>query len=219
MNPSRPGQEVWMVHESPSSYGSAGLEFRDAKTGALIFGVDGQNTDIGRGVAYDIDPRYPGYEMWGARGGLMSSTGVQITASRPSQMNFCVWWDADLLRETLDGTTIYKWDWTNNVNNSILSPAGLSSDNGTKATPGLSADILGDWREEVIWRTNDNKELRIYTTTIPTEHRFYTLMHDPQYRLAIAWQNVAYNQPPHPGFYLGEGMAPAPRPNITTAKP
>jgi len=77
-------------------------------------------------------------------------------------------------------------------------------------------DLDGDWREEVIWRTRDNRELRIYTTTIPTEHRFYTLMHDPQYLLAIAWQNVAYNQPPHPGFYLGAGMKAPPRPNITT---
>jgi hypothetical protein len=76
----------------------------------------------------------------------------------------------------------------------------------------LSADLFGDWREEVIWRTTDNKELRIYTTTIPTEHRFYTLMHDPHYRLSIAWQNVAYNQPPHTSFYLGEGMAKPPRP-------
>jgi rhamnogalacturonan endolyase len=218
MNPSRPGQEVWMVHEDPASYGSAGLEFRDARTGALIFGVDGQNSDVGRGVAYDIDPRYPGYEMWGARGGLMSSTGVQINANHPSQMNFCVWWDADLLRESLDGTTIYKWDWTNSVNNSILSPAGIASNNGTKATPCLSADILGDWREEVIWRASDNSELRIYTTIIPATNRLYTLMHNPQYRCAIAWQNTGYNQPPHPGFFLGQDMRPQPLAPISNAK-
>ena len=91
------------------------------------------------------------------------------------------------------------------------------SNNGTKATPGLSADILGDWREEVIWRESDNTALRIYVTTIPTTHRFYTLMHDRQYRVAIAWQNVAYNQPPHPGFFLGDGMSPPPVPNIVTS--
>jgi rhamnogalacturonan endolyase len=78
----------------------------------------------------------------------------------------------------------------------------------------LSADILGDWREEVIWRTIDNKELRIYTTAIPTKYRFYTFMHDPQYRLSVAWQNVGYNQPPHTSFYMGEGMGPPPRPPI-----
>lgn len=218
MSPSRPGQEVWMIHESPASYGSAGLEFRDARTGALIFGVDGQNSDVGRGVAYDIDPRYPGYEMWGARGGLMSSTGVQIWSSHPSQMNFCVWWDADWLRESLDGTTVYKWDWTNNANNSIFSPAGVSSINGSKATPCLSADIFGDWREEIIWPTSGNNELRIYTTTIPATNRFYTLMHDPQYRCAIAWQNTCYNQPPHPGFFLGHDMRPQPLAPISEAK-
>ena len=94
---------------------------------------------------------------------------------------------------------------------------GCAANNGSKSTPTLSADLLGDWREEVIWRSQDNKELRLYTTTIPTRHRLRTLMHDPQYRLSIAWQNVAYNQPPHTGFYLGAGMADPPRPNITTA--
>jgi autotransporter-associated beta strand protein len=206
MDPWRPGKEIWMVHEDPGSYGPTGLEYRDAKTGALIFGVDGQGADVGRGVAYDIDPRYRGYEMWGARGGLMSATGVQISSTHPSQENFCVWWDSDVLRETLDGTTIYKWDWNSSVNNSILSPSGISSDNGTKSTPCLSADIFGDWREEVIWRTSDNLNLRIYTTTTPATNRIYTLMHDPQYRCAIAWQNTGYNQPPHPGFFIGADM-------------
>jgi rhamnogalacturonan endolyase len=96
----------------------------------------------------------------------------------------------------------------------MLTAEGCASNNGTKATPALSADILGDWREEVIWRTTDNKELRIYTTIIPTKHRLYTLMHDPQYRLSVAWQNVAYNQPPHTSFFMGEGMAKPPRPAI-----
>jgi rhamnogalacturonan endolyase len=210
MDPNRPGLEVWMVHESPSVYGPTGLEYRDARTGALIFGLDGQNADVGRGVAIDIDPRYPGYEMWGARGGLMAGNGVQITANRPGQMNFACWWDADLLREILDGTTISKWDWNANTANTLLSPAGLASNNGTKSTPCLSADILGDWREEVIWRSAANNELRIYTTTIPSTNRFYTLMHDPQYRCAIAWQNTGYNQPPHPGFNIGPDMYPQP---------
>lgn len=89
--------------------------------------------------------------------------------------------------------------------------------NGSKATPAISADLFGDWREEVVWRTSDNKELRIYTTIIPTHHRFYTLMHDPVYRLGIAWQNVAYNQPPHVGYYLGAGMDQPKRPAIFMA--
>ena len=96
----------------------------------------------------------------------------------------------------------------------MLTADGCTSNNGSKATPALSADILGDWREEVIWRTIDNKELRVYTSMIPTKYRFYTFMHDPQYRLSVAWQNVAYNQPPHTSFYMGEGMAKPPRPSI-----
>lgn len=217
MEPGRPGQEVWMIHESPSQYGPYGLEMHDARTGEILVGVDGQNADIGRGVAYDLDPRYRGYEMWGSRGGLMSATGVEISTAKPSQANFCAWWDADTLRESLDGTTVRKWDWNANANNSILSPGGLSSNNGTKSTPALSADLFGDWREEIIWRTSDNQNLRIYTATTVATNRLVTLMHDPQYRVAIAWQNVAYNQPPHPGYFIGAGMYPPPVPPISNA--
>jgi rhamnogalacturonan endolyase len=61
----------------------------------------------------------------------------------------------------------------------------------------------------------DNNNLIIYTTTIPTTFKFRTLLHDPQYRVAIAWQNSCYNQPPHLGYYLGSGMATPIKPNIT----
>lgn len=86
--------------------------------------------------------------------------------------------------------------------------------NGTKATPALCADLLGDWREEVLWPTADGRELRVYSTTTPTAHRLPTLMHDPQYRLSVAWQNVAYNQPTQVGFHLGDRMGVPPRPPI-----
>ena len=206
IDPSRPGLEAYGVHETPSLYGTAGSELRDASTGELIFGVSGEGTDVGRGVAMDIDPRHAGYEMWASRGGLRNSRGELITSSRPSPMNFGVWWDGDLLRELLDGVEISKWNWEDNSRPVLLAATDCSSNNGTKATPAFSADILGDWREEVIWRTTDNSRLRLYTTTIETTHRLATLMHDPQYRCAVAWQNTGYNQPPHPGFFLGEGM-------------
>jgi rhamnogalacturonan endolyase len=168
-------------------------------------------------VAMDIDPRYKGYEFWGSgpTGGLYNvqtcdpdpAKGPRarpISTAKPRQINFGIWWDGDLLRELLDGATISKWDWQAATSRTLLSPEGIASNNGTKATPVLSGDIFGDWREEVIWRSSDNREFRIYTTVIPTGHRMTTLMQDRQYRLAIAWQNVGYNQPPHPGFYLGE---------------
>ena len=228
MDPDRPGLEVFQPHESPTNYGPNAAEFRDARTGALIFGVQGSG-DIGRGLALDVDPRYRGYEMWasGNTGGMytaqqstpnavLGSRGVQISSTRPS-INFGVWWDGDLLRELLDGTSITKWNWLAGNTTTMLSDSGISSNNGTKATPCLSADIFGDWREEVVWRESGNAALRIYTTTIPTTFRFYTLMHDRQYREAIAWQNTGYNQPPHPSFFFGDGMAPPPTPNIVTS--
>ena len=226
MDPSRPGLEFFMPHESPGSYGNAGGEFRDARTGELIFGIPATN-DVGRGVAFDVDPNYPGYEMWATTNDpngdprmIYSSQGQAIYAM-PGNMhvNFGVWWDADLLRETLDGTTIGDWNYvTASRQNFSLANSSRASNNGTKATPSLSADILGDWREEVIWRRSDNTELQIWTTTIAATNRIYTLMHDSQYRQAIAWQNSGYNQPPHPSFFLGAGMAPPPIPQIYTVQ-
>jgi rhamnogalacturonan endolyase len=208
-DPARPGLEVFSVHETQSQYGSAPNDFRDARTGTLIWGAPGPNQgDIGRGMTMDLDPRTLGSESWSSRGGLYAANGTQISTARPSHINFAVWWDGDLLRESLDNVTISKWDWQASRLNTMLSVAGLNgaSNNGTKATPNLSADLFGDWREEVIWRNTNNEELMIFTTTIPTQYRMNTLMHDSHYRMSIAWQNVAYNQPPHTGFYLGDGM-------------
>ena len=137
--------------------------------------------------------------------------------NRPRRLpvNFAVWWDGDLQRELLDQNFILKWNWHTGTLEPLLVAHACTSNNGTKATPALSGDIWGDWREEVIWRTRDNTELRIYTSTIPTEHRIVTLMQDPQYRMAIAWQNTAYNQPPHPSFALDESLPLPSRPQVT----
>jgi rhamnogalacturonan endolyase len=215
LDPDRPGLEVFMVHEQPSD--NSGGDFRDARTGKLLWGLP-STKDAGRGMTADIDPRYRGSECWSAPSdGLYTCKGEKISDRKPRSCNFAVWWDGDLLRELLDRNVITKWNWAEGTETVLCTADGCVANNGTKATPAVCADILGDWREEVVWRTADNKELRIYTTTIPTEHRFTTLMHDPVYRLSVAWQNVAYNQPTHTGFYLGEGMAPPPRPYIRTS--
>lgn len=214
LDPERPGLEVWSAHEDASSYQGNGLWLRDAKTGEKLWGIPATN-DVGRGLAADVDPRYKGYEFWGAVGGLYNIKGEQISESKP-KMNFAVWWDGDLLREMLDGANLYKWNYNKNTHDrfKVLGKEGATKINGTKANPNLSADIFGDWREELIYRNEDNTELLIFTTTIPTDRRIYTLMHNPHYRVSVAWQNVAYNQPPHPGFYLGADMDKLPIPNI-----
>ncbi|XEC97554.1 rhamnogalacturonan lyase [Paenibacillus tarimensis] len=214
LDPTRPGLEVFQVHETPSDYG---IEMHDARTGELLWGIP-TTGDTGRGVSADLDPRYPGEEVW-AGGNLYSCKGEKIGDSVPSSTNFAIWWDGDLQRELLDHNHIDKWDYIHGKTVRLLTAAECESNNGTKATPCLQADLFGDWREEVVWRTADSTALHIYSTTDVTEHRIRTLMHDPVYRLAIAWQNVAYNQPPHPGFYLGEGMNPPPAPAIEIVMP
>ena len=214
LDPSRPGLEVFQVHEEPSN--CSGGDLRDGRTGELLWALP-STKDAGRGLAGNIDPRYPGDECWSAPSdGLYSCKGVKIGEAKPRSCNFLVWWDGDFLRELLDRNFIAKWNWETGREDPLLVAHDCAANNGTKATPALSADLLGDWREEVVWRTRDSRELRIYTTTIPTKHRLVTLMHDPQYRLSVAWQNVAYNQPPHPSFHLDEAAPAPPRPDIVT---
>ncbi len=204
MDPTRKGLELWQCHEEPAKYGEYGMEFRDVLTGKPIWGVSGEGKDVGRCMASDIDPTHYGYEVWGSVGGLYDCKGNQISATRPRSMNFAVWWDGDLTRELLDGNHVDKWDYQNGQLVRLFTAEGCSSNNGTKATPAVSGDLFGDWREEVVLKKNDSSALRIFTTTIPTTYKMPTLMHDAQYRVAIAWQNSGYNQPPHPSFYLGE---------------
>lgn len=210
--PSRPGQEIYMVHE----HNATGVSMRDARTGQVIWSLPSGGTDVGRGVIMDIDPRQPGAEAWASIGGLNTAAGRQIGSTKPGSVNFAAWWDGDLLRELLNGNTIDKWDYTNNSNRRLLSAGNYNaaSVNGTKSTPVLSGDLFGDWREEVIWRNTNNTQLMIFTTTAPTTHKLRTLMHDTQYRTAIAWQNTAYNQPPHPSFFIGDGMTTPPAPDL-----
>lgn len=204
-DPQHPNPIVFGIHENEGhrlDASTPAVAAFDARTGQTLWRI-GDGEDAGRGLAADIDPRHPGAEMWGGPSGLRTCRG-QLIGRAPQSANFAVWWDGDLLRELLDRNTISKWDWQNARQTTLFTAEGFLSNNGTKATPALSADLFGDWREEVVFRTADNTALRIFTTTIPTAYRMSTLMHDPQYRLSIAWQNAAYNQPPHTRFYLGE---------------
>lgn len=215
IDPERPGQEVWQCQEIPAEYGDTALDLHDGRIGNIMWGVPGVG-DVGRAMAADIDPRYKGLELWGATGVLYNCKGTEIATNKPT-INFGIWWDGDLSRELLDGTRLDKWDYTRNASDRLISfydYDDATDNNGSKRNPGLSADLLGDWREEVLLRSADNTKLLLFTTVIPSNIRLRTLMHDPQYRVAIAWQNSAYNQPPHPGFYLGTGMSELDQPNI-----
>ena len=202
--PSRQGMQVFGVHENEGDNEivkrTPAVAMFDGATGEIIW-QDGLGQDAGRGVAADIDPRYDGAECWCNIGGLRrGDTGEIISNRKPDSCNFTIYWDADPLAELLDHVSISKWNWNTESTDLLLKAERVVSNNGTKGNPCLSGDILGDWREEVIWPSEDQTELRIYSTTIPAVDRRATWMNDRQYRLAIAWQNVAYNQPPHSSF-------------------
>lgn len=214
IDPDIEGLEVFMPVEWASadpSQGRPGVAMRKAGDGQVLY-AHYKDGDIGRGLCADVTASHRGLECWASSGlGMYNAKGQNI-GSIPGSINFAIWWDGDLLRELLNGNTIDK-----HGGNRLLTASGCSSNNGTKSNPALSADIMGDWREEVIFKTTDSRFLNIYTTTITTSNRLRTLMHDPQYRVAIAWQNVAYNQPPHVSFYLGDGMTAPPAPNVVIA--
>ena len=216
LDPDRPGLELFDVHEENGTYA---WDIHDAATGEILWKGGMKGADNGRGCAADIVSSNRGQEFWSAERGpegieydkekrdqrpYNAITNTPAGTKKPS-MNFRIYWDGDLQDELLDGTTISKYGGsTLGVNGTPIGNLGSpSSCNGTKATPCLSADIFGDWREEVIlWSTSDNATLNIYTTTTSTPYRVPTLMHDHTYRMGIAWQNTAYNQPPHLGYYL-----------------
>ncbi|HVJ01885.1 MAG TPA: hypothetical protein VM662_06850, partial [Sphingomonas sp.] len=202
LDPSHPGLERFGVHEDFRGNGGVGASLLDAATGAVLWTIAGDR-DNGRGVAGDIDPRWPGAENWSSRHtGLADAKGNIVATPKPGPTNFLAYWDGDLQREFLDNITISKWNPATNRVDTLLTMTGTVSGNGTKATPVLSGDILGDWREEVVMAAADQQSLRIYVTPWPTQYRFRTLTADHIYRLGLAWQNVAYNQPPHLGFDL-----------------
>jgi hypothetical protein len=211
LDPSRPGLEVFKVDENTAKYSAW---FADARTGQILWHQPPCNCDNGRGDSDDVYAGSPGAESWSAGvDGLYSVRGQNI-GRKPSSNNFTIWWDGDPVRELLDGTHIDKYGPGGDIR--LLTGNGVHSNNGTKATPSLTADLFGDWREEAVWPTGDDRALRIYSTPDPTNMRITTLMHDTQYREAIAWQNTAYNQPPHPSFFIGDGMRTPPRPTVYT---
>lgn len=202
-SPAMKGLQVWDCHENKRD----GSSFRDARTGEVLFQVK-SSIDVGRCMAADIDPRNEGVEMWSwETGGIRNIKGEVVNPEMKTlSTNFAVWWDGDLLRELLDKNRITKYDWEAGVCKPLVTFDGSTSNNGTKANPSLQGDMIGDWREEVLLRTDDNTTLRLYISPIATDYRFHSFLEDPVYRISIATQNVAYNQPTQPGFYFGSDL-------------
>lgn len=203
MYPDRPGLEVFTIQENEGRtvrLKTPGAAMRDAGTGQILWSHS-PGIDVKRGLAADIDPRFPGYEAWGGPGGLRDRNGRDIGPC-PRSMGFAIWWDGDLLRELVSRSNVTKWAWEEGQERTIFETGCRGGARG----PNLVADVLGDWREELLMTAPDGKSLRLFSTPVPTKHRITTLMHDRQYRLGIAWQNVVYNKPAHPSFFLGHGM-------------
>ncbi len=199
------GLEIFMPHEDTK--GKYATTLRDGKTGKILYyqAQPSGGKDVGRGLIANVSSKFSGSEYWSTLDGNVMNSGEVVGSKRPS-VNFRIFWDGDLLDELLDGTTITKPNEELTAVGTLRNFSSVSnaaSCNTTKATPNLQADIFGDWREEVILHDSKTQsDLIIFTTTIPSEYKVPCLMTDRQYREAIAWQNVAYNQPPQLSYNL-----------------
>ena len=218
--PDRPGLEVYQIHEEKLLGGKGSWDLHDAATGEIIYKEGSDKVDNGRGMAADISAAYRGQEFWSYddRTPRRADNGKPTSLSSQSA-NFRLYWNGDLQDELLDGhyakNSSDEFDHVDHIYitagdaNRIVDWTNRSTCNTTKMTPCLTADILGDWREEVVlWDYQNPTELYIHTTTIETGYRMPTLMHDHTYRMGVCWQNTAYNQPPHLGYYLPDALAP-----------
>jgi len=203
------GISVFSIHE-----GSGGMDAHDANTCTFYFKTTEPGVDSNRGRAEYVGP---GNENTAScycsscnehLAACATGDATIATTTSPGS-NFVIYWDADEWRELENGTSITKA-----TGETLLNATGCQSNNGTKSTPTLTADLLGDWREEIVYRDLTNANLRVYTTTDVTKRRIYTLMHDPTYRAQVAFENASYNQPPHPGFRIAPNMDPPPVPSI-----
>ncbi|MBQ7574579.1 MAG: hypothetical protein IJT23_09995 [Clostridia bacterium] len=218
MSPDYDGYSVWACHETKELMANA--ELHDALTGQVIFGY-GKTKDTGRSRAADIDPTKRGYEMWASTWTVPQNIGGEKLAYAWNKftftdeegkttleegslpVNFKLYWDGDLLSELLDNITVSKYNWEEKSVDTLKTFTDCASNCGTKAVPCVCADIMGDWREEVVIKTADEKAVRIYSTTIPTSYNLPSLMYDRYYRSCIATQNNHYNQPANVSYYLG----------------
>jgi autotransporter-associated beta strand protein len=226
LDPYRKGMEGFRCLED-----NPGAVFVDAATSEILFRWVRGNDD-GRCLAGNFTDDFPGQELWTVDGKLWSASTSRgadqtVASSAPGvTMNFRIFWDGDLLDESFDyescsnnlgvNPSIYKYG----SSTAIFKATGCYTNNGTKGNPCLQADLFGDWREELVVRTTDDKALRIYTTIIPTDYRIYSLNYDTQYRQAMYWQECGYNQPPHVSYYLSakEGFILPPPPSCTNGK-
>lgn len=213
LDPTNPGLESWICHEEKKS--GYGVTLVDLDQKKIIFHNNGSG-DTGRCCADNVWSKNPGAELWGNGNEVKDTKNNTLSCRRPA-INFLSYWDGDLEREILDGYTdspakISKMKDDGTLTQ-LLETTGYYTCNTTKGTPCLSADIFGDWREELIVRAADSKSIRIYCTPYTTDYRITTLMHDAQYRMQVSAQNTAYNQPPHTSFFLGTGYDLPKRPD------
>ena len=206
MIPEHPGLEVLMCHE----HKPYGIDIRDARTGTILQRQT-EGGDTGRGLAAHFDSSRTDWQfLTSARAQMYNCSDQSVNTdkwaigSSGAGINCRVYWDGDLYDEFFDKSIIAHYNPSSKAfdrykfNNGNYLWGTLN--NGSKNNPCVLGDLLGDWREEIVTWTGDATngfKLYVNATSFESEYRVPHLMDDLQYRVQVANQNVAYNQPPH----------------------
>ena len=217
-DPWRKGLEFFGCNEDKPA-----MNYRNATTSEIYVRRTASGDD-GRGMMGNFSSVYPGCIGRSVNTNLISSVVDNEIIDSPSSdetdnglywshLNFRIYWDGDLGSEILDSPGTAKeaaiWDYENGR---LFTSSGCNMNNGSKNNPCFQGDLIGDWREEIVVRCGTN--VRVYTSGMGTNYSLPCLWYDHQYRQAMVWQMMAYNQPPHLSYFLGEleGYTVAPPP-------
>lgn len=212
LDPYRPGLEIFACNEEKPN-----MNYRNATTSELYYRSTGSSDD-GRCLMANFSNAYPGSVGRSVNTGMVSSVTDAVISDLGEyidwgDLNFRIYWDGDLCSEILNSPGTAKEAKIEKPGvGRLFTSSGCNMNNDSKNNPCFQGDIIGDWREEIVVRCGRN--LRVYTSGIYTSHSLPSLWFDHQYRQAMVWQMMAYNQPPHPSYFLGEmeGITVAPPP-------
>ena len=159
-------QEIFMAHEAGKHNDDIIPYAVDIKRYNGDIMLQAAKGDIGRGIMDNVDDDYALSSgnlslFWSvAADGIYNQAGEKVgnipNTNGSNMENFAVYWDGDLGRELLDGNKLVKYSIKSGTEriyyNSKNSTLPGSINNSTKSNACLTADLFGDWREEIVLR-------------------------------------------------------------------
>lgn len=228
IDPDRPGLEHFFIQQT----NILGMGINDAATGEIIkSNYLSAVADIGRGICASFDPTKRGMQYYSTMAGnAMYDSKGKLTSNTGSFPAEALWWGPGLSRYEADAAgsdknpileaystsaksvgraaNLYKMDVSGSPKDYYI-----AAPNGGRAA--FWGDMLGDWREELIYPRRDTLGFVILSTSDVTTHRQYCLMQNPAYRMQTTHRG--YYQTADVDFYMAADMPEPPVAPVQTA--